>query len=100
VETAIIVNHIILIPVVIVILWPSFARLDTRLHLPSQVRLSRPQEDQDCPREVSSPTGLGHFLSLHHLGIAPGSASYASSQMGYLFKPWVLPPRPFPRMLA
>jgi hypothetical protein len=46
----------------------ALAGLDTPLPLPSQVRSSRSQEDRECPRGASPPTGLGHFRGLYPWG--------------------------------
>jgi hypothetical protein len=77
---------LIIISVVIVIPWPCLHGLDAPLPLPSQVRSSRPQEDQDCPRRASPPTGLCHLQGLQpHPQVM---ATTPSPNWDFLFNPW------------
>lgn len=55
-----------------------FAGSDISLPLPFQVKSPRTQEDWDCPRGASPPTGLGHFRGLHLIGTHPSNASTPS----------------------
>jgi hypothetical protein len=68
----------IIIPVsllfILLFLGLAFAGLDTALPVPSQVRSSRPQEDQDWPQGASPVIGLSHFWGLHSLGTPMGHA--------------------------
>jgi hypothetical protein len=52
----------------------AFARLDTPLLLPSQIRSSRHQYHWGYPPGASSTTRLGHFWGPHPLGTPPGNA--------------------------
>jgi hypothetical protein len=67
----VIILIVIVVPIVIDIPWPCLPLVGHPLPLLSQVGSSRPREDQDCPRGVSPPTGLGHFGGLSPLRGTP-----------------------------
>jgi hypothetical protein len=65
---------------------------------PSQVRSYRPQQDRDCPRGATPPTGPDNFRGLHSLGTLPGNAPTPSPNRdfylipcGFTIQAWLWP---------